>query len=234
MAAPKETSVKEVFRALKDLNVQYNLDLNLFKPDGKWQKASMWSMILSFTFALLLTLLLGLDSSLNVISEVWENWLSLFILLLLLLFYVSVFVFQIIEFVKTSEDLKTIFRNPLTSSLEKVSEDCKRGVEFISRLQTLDRESISFVHDQVVHEHQAFASRVGLFVGAIDKVGVLPGLISLYISWQNLGASDTSNFTIKYTIPIAIASLYAFALYAHFSLLRLGMYASFLKFAKDN
>lgn len=226
MALPKKEDVETVFRVLKDHDTQHNVEVNWksIRNPLKWS----WK-IKAVAIPFLLSFFSGLSSTVFPTSD----WPLLLTLLFLLLTYIAIAVVQILMVAEEREAITGISRNPLSQTLALVKEHCVEGIEIASKLQNMDKLAISFVYEQLSRERLATTTRSGLIVGAVDKVGLIPGLLTLYVSGQKL-FSGSPSFLTQYIIPIAVAFLYiVFTLYFYPSLLRLDKYLTFLELVKD-
>ena len=81
------------------------------------------------------------------------------------------------------------------------------------KLQTLEMAAM-----QLQHEIGAFHRRMGVVIGTLEKIGIFPALLALYVIVYKLGGFEVGwSSIITSTLPI----LYLVGMFAHYQLLRL-------------
>jgi hypothetical protein len=78
-------------------------------------------------------------------------------------------------------------------------------------------EDIEFVRLEVSTERENFERRVSLLIGTIEKIGVIPAFLAVWVSLQAL--SDPPSWVDS--LPYALVAMYIFGVVAHFQLMRL-------------
>lgn len=94
--------------------------------------------------------------------------------------------------------------------------DLSRRIEgersLIARLSTFDYWSLKKARERLEYEAKRLDKRVGAFVGALDKLGMIPAILGLYVAYSKLFGE--SIFT---EVPYFILGLFAGAYLAAFS-----------------
>ena len=231
MPLPKKKDIEKVFSVLKTQNSKHDTTVN-------WKSWKFWLVaipfILSLIFALIirwfvpqLEKLLGRNVNVN-------DWLLLITLVLVALTYVALVYVQVYEDIKRRKESSETIQNPLTQTIMLAEESCVEGLSVAWDLQDIDKAAIDFVHEQLSLEREAVTSRIGSVIGALDKVGLLPGLITLYIGVQRINVPGLPAYVTQYLIPIIVSALYIlFAFYTYPALRRLDRYLSFLDLARQ-
>ncbi len=76
-------------------------------------------------------------------------------------------------------------------------------------------------------EKQSFSNRVSLVIGAIDKIGLFPGILALIISLANFNSMEQDwVLAVAYAMPF----LYLFGVYAHLLINRINRYIAIIEY----
>lgn len=113
--------------------------------------------------------------------------------------------------------LKNISRAPFASILKaNIERPMQVDGIYLPQLTALPKTDLQLGIMELKSERSNFAQRISLFSGPIEKLGVLPGLLALLVTIQNLGGQPDWVHAIAY----ANILVFAMALFAHHYLTR--------------
>ncbi len=125
--------------------------------------------------------------------------------------YISALVFLFFIFLyslATSISSFLFIKNPVKFYLKNLIGNLKKESFVISQLSEKDPESLKATYERLEFESNKLNSRVCFLVGALDKVGIIPGLIALYFAFiEGTGESNFNN--IPDVILTFLVGLYA-------------------------
>ncbi|WP_243375462.1 hypothetical protein [Geotalea sp. SG265] len=78
--------------------------------------------------------------------------------------------------------LLTLF-NPIKSYLTQVKERISSEVCLLKKLEPYSIEAVDYTCRRLIHEKKVLEDRVGFIVGAMDKLGIIPAVILLYLTY---------------------------------------------------
>jgi hypothetical protein len=167
-------------------------------------------------FGLFVLLVLGIGWPLE--------YIKLAFLLLMLFWYVAIPVVQIMEIVADGPEMLRFLRNPNKIVIEALSSVVEGDCELTRSLSTCSIDALKLVKSRLEAHHAAIEVRLGVMVGALAKVGIVPGLITLVLA-------ASSKFESYITVPLAIFVffLYILAFTVLFSIPRLGLYVKLIQ-----
>jgi len=121
------------------------------------------------------------------------------------------------------DSIKGLFRNPLLPMQENAAATFSAFEHFIPILKSYSKTELDLTIASLKLERDALEKRVGLVVGAIEKVGLIPSAITALVALMKLSESgNTSEWTDWYVgATYVLLGLYALAGFAHTSILRL-------------
>ena len=173
----------------------------------------------------LLPLLLFLCFSVVVLFSDWSSDYIKFSLLLLLLFwYIALPTVQLMEIYADRTELIQFFRNSNQVVIDGLGQSTSADSALVKALKVHSLESLTLAKNRISAQQAAIEARVGALAGALDKVGIVPGLITLIIA-----AMSEQNENITLFVTIVIFAVYVFAFNVHYSLPRLGFYVKLLE-----
>lgn len=110
-------------------------------------------------------------------------------------------------------------RHPFGILLKNAADTGAVDLRYFPRLSARSLNLLEFAHLEVRAEREYFERRVSLVVGAIDKLGVAPGLLAAFLSLHQLRGIGFEWWVLSlaYATPV----LYLFAVMAHYLLMRL-------------
>lgn len=97
--------------------------------------------------------------------------------------YVLLLLMPIIKIFEERKSIKYFFTMPLSSSIDQnIKRESLIDNDFLPRLISLGKELLELGLMEVRHEREFLSKRITLLVGPIDKLGILPGVISMIIT----------------------------------------------------
>jgi len=138
--------------------------------------------------------------------------------LFLLLFYLSTFAMPFFVLWLYRQPLRERIGNPSGTILAGASITATIDAKMLPMIMELPIDEIEIVHLEIKAEKERFERWILLLVGAIEKIGVFPGLLALFLSAQSL--SDAVSPWIE-GIAFGIGALYLFGAYAQRHTMRL-------------
>lgn len=155
----------------------------------------------------------------------WSSDYFKFSLLLLLLFwYVALPTVQFMEIYADRTELMQFFKNSNQVVVDGLCQSTSADSTLVKALKKHSIESLQLAKNRISAQQAAIEARVGALAGALDKVGIVPGLITLIIA-----AMSEQNVNITLFVTIVIFGVYVFAFNVHYSLPRLGFYVKLLE-----
>ncbi|EIC29093.1 hypothetical protein [Methylomicrobium album] len=169
----------------------------------------------------------ALALSLAVVGWIFHpnEWLKFIILVLTLVGYIGIIAVQILELYADKGSILQFLKNPLIIFINSLVEESAHEMMLAAELKKFSNDSLEMVKRSLEVGHLAISQRIGIFVGVIDKTGVLPGLVTLYFA----AASKTSQ-QVAVLVAVAMFVIYIFAFAVHHALPRLNYYISLIDF----
>ena len=199
-----------LFRILRDAS---RLEIGERKRAARWPASILWWGFWIQTGLLLFALLVGLSRYAG--TPAWFSNSGMFILLL---YYVAVLATPVVAVSLNLRQIKEAIKNPVVINLWNAGITSTVDAKYLPLIMSQPLEEIEFVLLEVSAERNFFERRVALIVGAIEKVGILPGLAALGVWFGNL--PDTGSSWGR-SLAYANGILYLFGWVAHISIMRL-------------
>lgn len=137
----------------------------------------------------------------------------------LLLVYTGLIIHPLIDAYLHRETLAKSIRHPFGVLLRNVSATAAVDLRYFPKLCGKSMEVIRFVHMEARAEREYFERRLSLVVGAVDKLGLMPGLLAASLSLNQVYSSNASVWILG--LAYATPALYVFAVMAHHLLMQL-------------
>lgn len=97
----------------------------------------------------------------------------------------------------SSSAITSIFRNPSQDFLSDLSERSKDQMILMQKLSVYSHEDLLLAYNRIEYEIEKLNSRLGFLVGALEKLGIIPAVIALYLSLSKaLGSNQFSGLPI--------------------------------------
>lgn len=172
------------------------------------------TVIIIFAFIALLVLAFastpGLHSERNIISNG--------VITCLILIYGGVLYFPLAEFWLRKGDFLDAIREPERITLYNPTITARADLSVTDQLMAINLHTLEMAAMQIQHEVHAFHRRMGVVIGTLEKVGILPALLTLFFITYKLGGFKVGwSSIITSSLPI----LYLGGMFIHHKLLDL-------------
>lgn len=147
------------------------------------------------------------------------------VLLLTLVGYVGIMAVQLMELYAEKGSILQFLKNPLVVFTNSLVEDATMELKLLEELKKFSGESLELLRRNLEAGHLAISHRIGILVGAMEKIGILPGLITLYIAASSNGSQRFAVF-----VALAMFAIYVFSFTIHQALPRLHFYKGLIEF----
>lgn len=154
--------------------------------------------------------------------------LKLLALILTLIFYFNAMLWQlslVIPFLK-------FFRNPAGDLLKVVESSASKEVSSMTGLAPISTEAIQYVADRLLLARQQLHARMAFLVGAVEKVGVLPGVVASLLALSKVSESEmfkSNSESLYLYIALAFFVFYGFAVVGLLICQKFEIYAGILQ-----
>ncbi len=166
--------------------------------------------------------------AIGVIFLLWLYFQSDVLKVIMIIFifagYVGIFVVQILEFIAGWKDTKQFFNNPIKIVLSSLQDASKKDLLLLDELGKYSSESLKYVKCRIDSQEKAIEKRIGVLVGAIEKIGIIPGVLTLY-----LAAISHNSQRLAFTAAVVVLFMYFLSFIIHFSIPRLSLYSRLLE-----
>lgn len=146
---------------------------------------------------------------------------------LLLITYISGIAQPFLMLVLYRKSMKDFFKDPTRLIISNVSINSAVDRKYLSRLSRYPLLRLELVALELKSEKDAFDKRISLVVGAISRVGLVPGLFALLLTWQKTSMSGGWLEIIAYSLP----AFYIMGVWAHIHNLKLERISRVIDFA---
>jgi predicted nucleic acid-binding protein len=153
-----------------------------------------------------------------------SDYIKFAFLLLLLCWYIALPAVQLMEIYADRTELIQFFSNSNQVVVDGLCESISADTTLVKALKKHSLESLHLAKNRISAQQAAIETRVGNLAGALDKVGIVPGLITLIIA-----AVSEQNKIITLSVTIVIFAVYVSAFTIHYSLPRLSFYVKLLE-----
>lgn len=146
------------------------------------------------------------------------EWLRVLSLVTLLISYLGFLLLPILTLTIHRKVLFSFILNPFGALLDNAAETALVDAKYFTKLKNKPLNTIELVSIELKEEQKFFERRIMLIVGAIEKLGLFPGLLAAFLAITQLpGSSNQWVIALAYATPV----LYLFGAYAHFTAMRL-------------
>ncbi len=223
--------LKDIYRILENLSVnEKELQRTKAREPGKQlaQSVFLWGGLLPFTLALVLTAsyLLFPHPVTKIVA-----------LVLLLVSYIAALVTPVIDIFIHRRSLMKFFRDPWILAHENVLTVSDVDADTVLSLQQIGIEELTFAKLQISAEREALERRTSLFVGALEKVGLLSGILGICVIILKIGevtkrAAEVSALPWwMLALAYAAIGLQLLAISVHMVLIRMDRHIKLLDFS---
>lgn len=183
----QRSNISSIFEhILKNVDNKDREKVELYQT--KYEKYMFWGMFLSFLLALLVAIYANYFNTYFSIQglKLWSLSL-LTISLILVMIYEIVFIYRGF---KNFKGMTQTFLHPIAKS-------AVRNYEFSKSLIHFNKEELLYVSKTLSLELEQMKKRISMMIGLIDKVGIIPALVSLvFVIYKN--ANDIESIYDKF------------------------------------
>jgi len=223
-----EKDVSKILQVLGELNTESDQKIGwstFIWPETDSSKVMIWFVAVPF----ILAFSLGASSRWITLPEL-AKLIGLLLIVICLLGIIVGFSMMVLE---SRKDLQRIIKNPLVFRIGNIEKNSIASLKFSEKLENIRPKAIEVVLKQVTQERSSFERTIGLLVGAVEKVGIIPGILALVYSIQRLLGTTNMDIDFVYFLQISLIGIYLVAFYAYPYITRLDKYISFLETSKE-
>lgn len=211
-------SSSEISVVISELSkIEQKTDVSIFNK--KYEKRLFMAMIAIFV----LIAITGITFHFSGIKV-----LELVIILLMLFFYAVAIIWQIFSFIP----IVKFFKNPTANLLSAVEASASKEVLTMRGLSDISVETLEYLSKRFSLAKDQLSQRMSYLMGAVEKVGVLPGVIASVLALKEFFGSQSLSDEHRYwffTAAICFSILYLFSLIAMLVSQRFEVYSGVLK-----
>lgn len=152
------------------------------------------------------------------------DYIKVAFLFLLLVWYIALPSVQIMELYAERGEILRFLKNTNQPVIEGLSATVDADLLLVQTLRNKSVPALQLAKNRISSQQSTIERRLGTLIGALDKVGIVPGLITLVIA-----ASSKQNELVTLFVAVVMFALYLFAFAAHFALPRLGLYVKLIE-----
>ncbi|MDF7679944.1 hypothetical protein PT300_04670 [Enterobacteriaceae bacterium ESL0689] len=111
------------------------------------------------------------------------DFLATIAIVLIFASYVLLFLMPAVKVYDERKAIKYFFTMPLSSSVEQnIKSESMIDNDFLPEFILLGKDTLELGLMEVKHEREFLSKRIALLIGPVDKLGILPGIISMAIA----------------------------------------------------
>lgn len=205
-----------------------------------WRELKVWrnesatkeSCFVNRLFIILMIVPIAMSVLIVVAGQFYQvpPWLAVIGIILVIIGYFGLPLSFVVALIRYRKAIITRFKNPflilIDNSLPVAKSDAKLVRYFISK----PIEQLEFLLFQLRAEKESLRARVGSLVGVIEKIGLLPGLVTIFIWLQKIGEEQEPwVYGLIYATPI----LYLFGMAMNVVLAKLDRVCFMIEYAID-
>lgn len=134
--------------------------------------------------------------------------LEMLLITLTLVFYLVAMCWQIALVIPAVK----FFKNPTGQLLQSFEESAAKELATINSLSNVSPETIEYLSDRLILAKEQLNKRMAFLIGAVEKIGLLPGLVASLLALSKL--SETKPFSIESKELYIYGALAFFIFYA--------------------
>jgi len=158
-------------------------------------KIFVWSVIVP----IILGLVIGFANKLFINEPI----LRIISVCILLISYLSIIAQPIIEAWLYKDSICRFISNPFSKLLMNSKFNANNDLPFITDLLEKKLEHLKFLKLELDAEKNAFSKRISLMVGALERIGLLPGVFGILVTISELGKEQSDwAYALAYATPI--------------------------------
>ncbi|MGL6001711.1 MAG: hypothetical protein ACRCZ4_06355 [Plesiomonas sp.] len=175
---------KELFSIVKEINNAQSASIEQ-KNSTKLQRILVKFGILPPVAASLILL--------TICSQMEKPLMPLLVIALvsLCISYISIIASMMLDMFSNRKTIKQIFKNPLALITLKVENRANTDITIYRKLLQFSLEELRYLQMELSAETNAFTKQTHLISGSIEKIGLIPGILSLVVIWNKLPNQQT-------------------------------------------
>jgi len=118
--------------------------------------------------------------------------------------------------------------NPLGLIINNAKQNHELDSKYLNFFLSKEKKALEKVLLQLNAEKESFTTRVALIIGAIEKIGLFPGIVAFFIT---LSTIDNVKFDWVLTIAYVIPILHFMGVYSQFLINRMSRHIELIKYA---
>lgn len=117
--------------------------------------------------------------------------------------------------------IKEFVQNPLTPQLNSATAAITIDHAFLPKLQELTLLDLELTQLELKAERDGLEKRTGLVIGTIEKLGIVPGILTTVLAYHKIGSAESLGNQIVFALTFALPFLYIMGVVAHSSITKL-------------
>ncbi|MEI7143951.1 hypothetical protein ABRQ09_09700 [Pectobacterium brasiliense] len=193
------------------MDIRFINILKLIELEEKRANKKESNSNLEFVAFILIIVLVTISIILALLSHAFEykNLLSLSLILLMSTYFIFI-ITPFIFIYKNRNKIKKSFTLPFNSAInQNIKKDFIIDQHYLKELIALDKKELELGLMEIKHERNFLEKRTLLITGPIDKLGILPGVISTLVATTKLSDPNSWLMGISYGyIALIVLSLF--------------------------
>lgn len=215
-------SVDSLFRVVKQINDREREDSRKKANSSSNRKVNrLFLELVIFPFCLAITI--GLTRKFFDLDE----WLIEPALAMLALSYIGIFLHFVISMTINRKFLIRGMSNPFYLLVDNAKSRSQVDVNLLHYLESKPIEQLKFLLLEINSENLAFQKRISLIIGAIEKIGLIPGFLATAVTLSKL---DSGHPEWVYALAYATPALHIFGVAMHHIIFRFERISSLLEY----
>ena len=196
MESKNGTAIDSIFKALQDINNREVSERNeRNKNKNRTIVIYLWLTFIIFMIALLLSLINKWFFQKDTVVTI-----SLYVLILS---YLMIVMQPLLMAWINRQTLKKFILNPFELFLADIENTAKIDYSYINVLLTQDLNHLKFARAIIAAEKQAIEGRTALLIGAVEKIGIFPGILAAVTTLTSLTKNQPEwVYAIAYLNPV--------------------------------
>lgn len=208
-----ETKFSEAFKEITDLLLQMDKISDASTERGVLRKVAQWifnKFIAGSIVAGSLVYGIAVFSKFQLTQSAYSTALTL-----ISIGYLSILISVMLVTMDNGFSLFKFVKAPVNVIYDRLQKGTKEFDSIFEALTKFELTALKRVNLFVDDERKAFERRVGAIAGAVEKVGFIPGLLTLYFAWvKAIKDSGQEPSQLVWLAGITFV-IYLFALYCH-------------------
>ncbi len=174
------------------------------KENKKLAKLNHSRKITVLFFISIIILLISIVIQLTNIYTIKSHFISNISLLFLMISYIFIVAQPLFFVLIHKKTIKKIISNPFDVLLHNSKKCAVNDLRIIKSLRTKSKKELELLKLELIAEKNESEKRVSLLIGAIEKIGIFPGILALIVTVSKIEISPNDNWilAIAYSIPV--------------------------------